>query len=32
MSDWPYLELFSRTNREGWDSFGDQSGMFGEVA
>lgn len=25
----PYLELFSRTNRPGWTSWGDQSGMFG---
>jgi N6-adenosine-specific RNA methylase IME4 len=24
----PYLELFSRTNRKGWDSWGDQSGRW----
>ncbi len=24
----PYLELFSRTNREGWTAFGDESGKF----
>jgi N6-adenosine-specific RNA methylase IME4 len=27
----PYLELFSRTNRQGWDSWGDEAGMFGET-
>lgn len=27
----PYLELFSRSNREGWTSFGNQSGLFGIV-
>lgn len=24
----PYCELFSRTDRPGWDSWGDQTGMF----
>lgn len=24
----PYLELFARQSRDGWDSFGDQSGLF----
>lgn len=24
----PYLELFSRTSRDGWDSFGDEAGTF----
>lgn len=24
----PYLELFSRTDRQGWDSFGDQVGTW----
>ncbi|MCB2107727.1 MAG: hypothetical protein KDE14_08515, partial [Rhodobacteraceae bacterium] len=24
----PYLELFGRTTRPGWDSEGDQSGLF----
>src|SRR5262249_16638846 len=24
----PYLELFSRTTRTGWDVFGDEAGMF----
>lgn len=24
----PYLDLFSRTTRAGWDSFGDQAGMW----
>jgi N6-adenosine-specific RNA methylase IME4 len=28
----PYLELFSRTSRPGWDHFGDQAGTFGEAA
>lgn len=32
MFDGPYLELFSRSNRKGWTSFGNQAGMFGEVA
>jgi len=27
----PYLELFSRTTRPGWDHFGDQAGTFGEA-
>lgn len=26
------LELFSRTNRPGWDHFGDETGKFNEVA
>lgn len=26
------LELYSRTNRAGWDSFGDEAGKFGEAA
>jgi N6-adenosine-specific RNA methylase IME4 len=26
--DGPYLELFSRANREGWDSWGEQTGLF----
>lgn len=26
------LELFSRTNRPGWDHFGDEAGKFGEAA
>lgn len=26
----PYLELFSRTSRAGWDHFGDQAGTFEE--
>ena len=26
--DGPYLELFSRTSRPGWDSWGDQIGKF----
>lgn len=28
----PYLELFSRTDRPGWTSWGDQAGHFGEAA
>lgn len=28
----PYLELFSRTSRPGWDHYGDQAGTFGEAA
>lgn len=31
LSAGPYLELFSRTDRPGWTSFGDQAGLFGEV-
>lgn len=31
LCDGPYLELFSRTDRSGWTSFGDQAGMFGGV-
>jgi len=26
------LDLFSRTNRPGWDCWGDQAGIFGEAA
>lgn len=26
--DGPYLELFSRANRPGWDSWGAQTGLF----
>jgi N6-adenosine-specific RNA methylase IME4 len=26
------LELFSRTNRPGWDHFGDEAGKFGDAA
>ncbi len=28
----PYLELFSRTEREGWSTFGNETGKFNEVA
>lgn len=28
----PYLELFSRERRPGWDSWGDEVSKFGEVA
>jgi N6-adenosine-specific RNA methylase IME4 len=28
----PYLELFSRTPRPGWDAWGDQMGTFAEAA
>lgn len=28
----PYLDLFSREHREGWDSFGFESGKFNEAA
>lgn len=24
----PYAEVFSRANRAGWDSFGDEAGKF----
>jgi N6-adenosine-specific RNA methylase IME4 len=24
----PYLELFARTTRPGWDAFGNQAGLF----
>ena len=24
----PYLEMFSRTDREGWDVWGDEAGNF----
>lgn len=30
--DGPYLELFARSTRSGWDSWGDETGKFGEVA
>lgn len=30
--DGPYLELFSRSNRPGWDAWGNETGKFGEVA
>ena len=29
LSEGPYLEMFSRTNRKGWDAMGDQVGKFG---
>ena len=28
LSDGPYLEMFSRSNREGWDSWGKEAGKF----
>lgn len=28
----PYLELFSREHRAGWDSWGNEAGKFGEAA
>jgi len=31
LADGPYLEMFSRTNRPGWHSWGNQTGMFKEV-
>lgn len=31
LCDGPYLELFSRTDRVSWTSFGNESGRFGEV-
>ena len=30
--DGPYLELFARSRRDGWDGWGDQAGMFAGVA
>lgn len=30
--DGPYLELFARTQRPGWDAWGDEVGKFAEVA
>lgn len=30
--DGPYLEMFGRTNRAGWDVWGDEVGKFGEDA
>lgn len=30
--DGPYIELFARSDREGWDSWGDQAGMFNPPA
>tara|TARA_B100002019_G_C21152386_1_gene538925 strand:+ start:381 stop:821 length:441 start_codon:yes stop_codon:yes gene_type:complete len=32
LADGPYLELFSRSNRPGWDAWGNETGKFGEVA
>lgn len=32
LSAGPYLELFSRTDREGWTSFGNEAGKFGEAS
>ena len=32
MPDARRLELFSRTNRPGWDHFGNEAGKFGEAA
>lgn len=29
--DGPYIELFSRTDREGWDSWGDEAGKFNPI-
>lgn len=31
LSPGPFLELFSRTNRDGWTAFGDEAGRFGVV-
>jgi N6-adenosine-specific RNA methylase IME4 len=28
----PYLEIFARTDREGWDSWGNQTGKFNELS
>jgi N6-adenosine-specific RNA methylase IME4 len=28
--DGPYIELFARSDRDGWDSWGDQAGMFNQ--
>lgn len=28
----PYLEMFARSTREGWDAWGNEVGKFGEVA
>lgn len=28
----PYLEMFSRTEREGWSAWGNQVGKFGQIA
>ncbi|QEX18519.1 DNA methyltransferase [Hypericibacter terrae] len=30
--DGPYLEMFARARREGWDAWGNQVGKFGEQA
>lgn len=30
--DGPYLEIFARSTRTGWDAWGNQVGKFGEVA
>ena len=32
LSDGPYLELFSRSSRDGWDAFGNEMGKFKGVA
>jgi N6-adenosine-specific RNA methylase IME4 len=32
MAAGPYLEMFSRETRPGWDAWGDQTGLFDEVA
>lgn len=32
LSPGPYLEIFSRTDRPGWTSFGDMAGKFGTAA
>jgi len=31
LSAGPYLEMFSRTDREGWDAMGDQKGKFNSL-
>ena len=28
LMDGPYLEMFARTGRRGWDVWGDQAGLF----
>jgi N6-adenosine-specific RNA methylase IME4 len=28
----PYLDLFSRTDREGWACWGEEAGKFGKVS
>lgn len=32
MFDGPYVELFARSSRPGWDSWGNETGKFDEVA